>query len=356
VTVTAAVVVVQDLPEWVEASGELQALPGRDVKLGALQPGVLSQMLVAEGDTVTPGQLLARVDPTLVRDGLSQAEAQLSQTRAAAANAVERRKRTEQARQAGVAAQQEVDDARAQEAAAVSAARSAEASVSTARNQVGRGELKAPFAGMVAHVLAAVGEPVDGSGKPLIELADTRELEVHARFAPEAAARLRAGTPALIELSGGGASHPATLIAIAPVVDPATGTVTARVRVPNADGALKVGGVARVRVTVAVHQGALVVPRAALVPLDQETSRQGERELAVEKIGADGLATRVAVKASSGSGERVQVEGELKAGDQVAVDGAYALPDGTRVRILRVVGLAAAADAGHPDAADDGGP
>lgn len=355
VEVSAAVVAVQDLAESVEASGELEALPGKDVKLGALQPGVLAQLLVAEGDQVAKGQLLARVDPTLVRDGLSQAEAQLSQARVAAANAVARRERTERAKQAGVAAQQEVDDARAQEAAAVSAARSAEAMVSTAKNQVGRGELRAPFAGVVAHVLAAVGEPVDGSGKPLVELADTSELEVHARFSPEAAARLRPGTPARIEVQGGGEGVPARLVAIAPVIDPATGTVTARVRVANPQGALRVGGVARVRVTLAIHAGALVVPRAALVPLDQETSRQGARALAVERIGADGLAKRVAVQVVASDGDRVQVQGELAAGDAIAVDGAYALPDGTRVRVVQRVGFGAP-DAGSAPPQADGGP
>jgi HlyD family secretion protein len=285
---------------------------------------------VAEGQAVAQGQLLARVDQTAVRDGVAQAEAALAQARAEETAAATKLERAQRAFQAGVAAGQEVDDARAQAAAAQSGVKTAQAAVSTAGNQVARSELRAPFAGVVAQVFAAQGEPVEGNGKPILEVADPRQLELRARVAPAEAARIHAGAPAEVEAPGG--RRGGTVVAVAPTVDTATGTVAVRVRVENADGALKVGAAGKARVVLAVRAGALVVPRVALVPLDQESSRAGARALAVEWVGPDGAVTRKAVTVGVEAPGAVEILSGLGEGDTVVTEGAYALPDGTRVR------------------------
>jgi RND family efflux transporter MFP subunit len=332
--VLAAHVVRGDIDENAEATGTLEALPGRDVKLGALVPGILAQLDVAEGDQVKKGQILARVDQTAVKDAVSQAEAQLAQAKAQEAANATKLERAQRAFQAGVAAGQEVDDARTQEAASKSAVQAAQAALSTSQNQVARSELRAPFDGTVAHVFAAPGEPVEGSGKPIVEFADTRVLELHARFAPAQATRLKAGDGAQLWIEGTpGSPRTASVVAIAPTVDANTGTVTARVHVENPDGALKAGASGRARVVLAQHRGVLLVPRSALVPLEQEGTASGARKLAVERVAPDGAVTRVPVEVGATDDARSEVSGELNPGDVVVTQGAYALPDGTRVQV-----------------------
>lgn len=333
VRVLAARVHRADVDELAEASGTLEALPGRDVKLGALVPGVLVQLAVSEGDRVQKGQLLARVDPTAVRDAVSQAEAQRAQAKAQLAASGLKLERAERAFKAGVAAGQEVDDARSQDAAARSAVQAAEAALSTARNQLARSELRAPFDGTVAHLFAAAGEPVEGNGKPLVEVADTGVLELHAHFPASEAARLRPGDAAEVSVEGAPqTAHPGQVVAIAPTVDPATGTVVARVRVANPDGALKAGAAGRARIVLAREKGVLVVPAAALVPLEQEGTPAGSRRLAVERVGPDGAVTRVAVEVGARAANEVEIRSGLAEGEVVVVQGAYALPDGARVQ------------------------
>ena len=99
-----------DVSELVEVAGELSAPPGLDVKLGPLVAGRLGAILVAEGDRVREGQVLARLDGTPLRDALLQAEAQLAQAKAQAQNAQTKLARAQLALQAGVAAAQEVED------------------------------------------------------------------------------------------------------------------------------------------------------------------------------------------------------------------------------------------------------
>jgi RND family efflux transporter MFP subunit len=330
VSVEVATVTRGDVAEIAQASGILQALPGRDVKLAPLVAGTLSQLLVGEGDRVTRGQLLARVDPTAVRDAVSQAEVQLAQAQGQAATAAAKLERAQRAFKAGVAAGQEVDDAHAQDAAAKSAVKAAQASLSTARNQVERSEVHAPFDGIVAHVFAAVGEPIDGSGKPVLEVVDTGVLELHAQFSPGEASRLHLGDSAQV-LAEGAPPRSGRVVGIAPTVDAASGAVGVRIRVENADGALKAGGSARAQVTLANHAGVLVVPRSALVPLAQDTSAPGPRSLAVEVVAADGSVHRTAVSVGALGPNRAEIREGLRQGEQVVVQGAYALPDGAQV-------------------------
>src|SRR4051812_12615640 len=126
-----------DVAEILNVSGDLAATPGMDVKLGPLVAGRLGAVLVGEGDKVRQGQILARLDATPLRDALAQAEAQLAQARAQEQNATAKLTRAGKALEAGVAAAQEVEDDRLALAQAQAAVKTAQATVSTARNQLG---------------------------------------------------------------------------------------------------------------------------------------------------------------------------------------------------------------------------
>lgn len=346
VQVSAAQVTRGDVTSSLVVRGFLQALPGRDVKLGTLLSGRLAGLPVAEGDVVAAGALLARIEPTVFRDVRSQAEAGLAQTRAQTLNADLRLTRARLAFDAGVAAAQEVDDAQAQAAAARSAQRAAEATLSTAQNQLGRTELRAPFAGSVAHVFAAVGEPVDGTGKPLIEITDASSLELHASVDQASAARLSVGAAAVVD---GEVGPPVTgaVVAVSPTVDPVSGTVLVRVRFDNAEGRFKVGAVAGATFPLAVAKGVLRVPTQALVPRVQEGAGDG-KALAVEKIDPDGRVVRVGVEAGVIGGTFAEVRSGVILGDTVVTSGGYALPDGTAVSVAGAGDAGAAAGAGSP--------
>jgi RND family efflux transporter MFP subunit len=312
-----------DIARVVDLVGTLEPLPGFDVKLGPIVGGRLAQVLVAEGDRVRAGQVLARLDVTPLRDAVLQAEAQLAQAQAQAANAATKLSRARDALAAGVAAQQEVDDARLQNESAHASVRTAQAALSTARNQLARGELKAPFDGVVAKVSAAAGEPVDPS-RTIVEVARIEVLELRAPVAPSQAAFLRAGQPAILDTeSQPGLRFPGEVTTVGSVVDLATGAALVRIRVDNARGALRANIVGRAHVVVDVHKGALAVPKAAIV---------GGPEGPGLELVEDGKARRVAVKTGYDDGARVEVLAGIKEGQQIIIQGAYAVPDGTPVK------------------------
>ena len=308
-----------------EVAGTLEAPPGLDVKLGPLVAGRLSRVLVAEGDAVGQGQLLAQLDQLPLRDLVSQASAQLAQAKAQEGNAKTRLDRSRRAFDAGVAAKQEVDDGQLAVETAAASVRAAEATVSTARNQLGRSDLRAPFAGVVAHVFAAAGEPVD-AGKPVVEVARTVVLELRAPISPGLAAEVRKGQPAQVSVDGrGGEPIAGVVIAVSPVVDAATGAALVRIRVDNPKLELKGGSLARARIAADEHRGVLVVPRAALL-----SDPEGKAS-AVEVVDG-GKAKKVVVQLGFQDDQKAEVREGLAEGAEVIVQGAYALPDGTAVR------------------------
>ena len=323
VPVRVAQVVRGEIARVVDLAGTLEPPPGFDVKLAPIAAGRLAQVLVTEGDRVHAGQTLARLDATPLSDAVQQAEAQLAQAQAQASNAATRLARARQAFAAGVAAQQEVDDAGLQEQSARAAVRAARAGLSTARNQLARGELKAPFDGVVAKVAAAAGEPVDPS-KMVVEVARIDVLELRAPIAPSQAASLRAGQPATIESEAQpGMRFPGEVIAVASVVDPATGSALVRIRVPNQQGLLRANVVGRARVVADVHSSALLVPKPAIV---------GGPDGPGVEIVDQGKALRVPVKTGYDDGRLVEVLEGVSEGQSVIVQGAYGVPDGTPVQ------------------------
>jgi RND family efflux transporter MFP subunit len=306
-------------------AGVLAPLPGHDVKVGALVPGRVDRVFVAEGDAVKLGQPLAHIEAEPLVQNVSQADAQREHAVAELQNARTKLERAERLFRDGIAAKQEVDDARAAVVAAESGVKSARASGGIAGVQLGRATLRAPIAGVVAAILVPAGQPVDGNGTPVIEVADTRVLDLRA---PVSAARIgdvAVGQRAELVVEGVGKIDGA-VEAIAPLVDPTTNTVIVRVRVPNDAGRLRGGMFARGAILGVAHAG-LALPRAALLPGD------GGSASTVAVVDATGTVSHRALELGSDAGDEVEVRRGLSAGERVIVAGGYALPDGTKVEI-----------------------
>ncbi|HXU73588.1 MAG TPA: efflux RND transporter periplasmic adaptor subunit [Polyangia bacterium] len=308
-------------------AGVLAPLPGRDVKVGALVPGRVDRVFVAEGDAVKVGQPLAHVEAEPLKQNVSQAAAQREHAVADLQNARTKLERAERLYRDGIAAKQEVDDARAAVVAADSGLKSAQATGGIAGVQLERATLRAPIAGVVAAILVPAGQPVDGNGTPVIEVADTAVLDLRAPVSAARVGDVAVGQRAELDVEGVGTVAGA-VEAIAPLVDPTTNTVVVRVRVPNADGRLRGGMFARGAILGAPHPG-LAVPRSALLPGD------GGAATVVAVVDGEGAVAHRSLVLGADAGDAVEVRGGLKAGERVIVAGGYALPDGTKVEIAQ---------------------
>jgi HlyD family secretion protein len=119
---------------------------------------------------------------------------------------------------------------------------------------------------------------------------------------------------------------PAKVSLISPALDPGSTTVEVWLRINNAHGTLKAGTPVRVSIAGKTIQHALKVPVSAVL-----TAQDGSKSVMV--AGADGVAHRKAIETGIQDGSEVQVSSGLSSNDMVITTGAYAMDDGTKVKI-----------------------
>ncbi len=243
--------------------------------------GVITEVLVRDGDAVKAGQPLLRLRDKEYRDRLAQAAASLqiaeAQQRQAAALAKEAA--SELARAQGLAAEDlvskaQLEAAETKAASAQAALDLADARVAQARaglseqeQNLAQTEIRAPVAGRVGGRNAEVGMRVD-SGTRLFTLGQLDHLIVEIVITDTMLAYLEVGQPAEI-LPGERAADPlrARLTRISPFLHPVTHSTEGELEVANAEGRLTPGMFVTVDVFYGESEQATLVPLSALYEL-----------------------------------------------------------------------------------------
>ena len=316
----------RDLVEPLIVRGTVVAMPNQDVKIAALVAGRVDSLSVAEGDWVKEGQTLAEIDPRPFSDQKRQAAASVAQAKAAVENARLNMERTERLFQRGIAAGKEVEDARAQRAAADAGLEQATAALDTADRQLSRAHVTSPISGQVVKRLVNVGEQVDGTAaQPIVEVANLDHVEIAAGIPADHLGRVKVGQRAAVS-SDAYADHQfeGQIIAISPAVDVATNTALARIRLANTGRLLKVGMFAQVHVGLSERKGVLTVPPSAVA--------KGEAETAVYVV-AGNLATRTNVTLGLETSDAVEILDGVKEGQKVLTSAVHGL--GERARLAQ---------------------
>lgn len=308
-------------------SGNLAALPNRDAKVAALVPGRIARVLVVEGDAVREGQPLAELDGTLLSEQEHQAEAAVAQAKANFDNSQLAMQREEGLLNRGISSRKEVEDARTQLAVNTATLNQAQAGLATARAQVSRTIIRAPFAGTVVKRFAASGEQVDGSAAlPVIEVAQIETLELMGAVPASRLSGIKVGTAISFETSAvPDTKFTAHVESILPAVDPATNNGTVRIRVENAKRQLKLGQYLSIELPLKQSGPRLLVPRQAVYP-----DESGEPH--VYKITGD-QAESVAVKVGVQTTDKAEILEGVSESDTVIVSGGYGLPEKSKVRL-----------------------
>ncbi len=308
-------------------SGNLAALPNRDAKVAALVPGRIARVFVTEGDHVNESQPVAELDDTLLREQERQAEAAVAQAKANAENARVAAQREEGLLQRGISARKEVEDARTQLAVNDATLKQAEAGLATARAQLARSVVRAPFAGTVVKRFAGAGEQVDGTAaQPIVEIANIGTLELLGTVPASLLPEIRTGEVFTFETNAvPGAKFTARVVNILPAVDPATNNGTVRIRIENAERRLKLGQYLSVDLPVRQTGPKLVVPRQAIYP-----NESGEPHVyKVTGTHAEAVPVQIGIQTK----DKAEILSGVQPGDTVIVTGGYGLPDKAEVHV-----------------------
>jgi len=313
------------------AGGDTVALTGSvqaqtEINLSFRIDGRMLERAANIGDTLQPGQLVARLDSQNEESSLQAARAQL-----AAARAVLNEARNNFGRFRDLVAENAVSRASFEQSE--SAMKSAESQVESAQSQVTLGEnrlsytrLNSDVAGVVTAQGAEPGEVV-GAGRMIVQVA--REGGRDAAF--DVPARVKDAAPANAVITVSLTSDPkitATGVVreVAPRADPVTGTFRVKVRLNNPPPAMRLGATVTGRMSLA-SAATIEIPPSAVIRSD----RQPAVWVVDPKTGT--VATR-SIEIRSSDPNRVDVASGLNPGDLVVTAGIQALRSGQKVRLL----------------------
>lgn len=149
--------------------------PERRADLRAEVAAVVLAVLKENGEPVKRGDLLVRLDQTSIRDSLSSADASYNAAVQAYEQGQRQYERMVKLRDTGVVSAQQVEDVEIKRNSAQSDREAARSRVVTARQQLERTEVRAPFNGIVSDRKVSAGDTAQ-IGKELLKVIDPSSL------------------------------------------------------------------------------------------------------------------------------------------------------------------------------------
>ena len=254
--------------------------PERKADLRAEVPAIVIAVYKENGDAVKKGDLLVRLDDTAIRDALASAQAAERAAGQALEQAQRQFERMKTLRASGMASAQALDDAEGHRDSAQSDLEGAKARVVSARQQLQRTEVRAPFDGIVSERKASPGDTAQ-LGKELLKVIDPNSMRFEAAIAADHVGEVHAGQMVHFRVNGYGEQEFLGRVRrVNPAADPTTRQVQVLVDFVG-DKQPKLAGLYAEGRLETQTQVSLMIPASAVVREGDRVSafRVGGREL-----------------------------------------------------------------------------
>ncbi len=330
----------------VSASAAGAIAPVTTIEVKSQASGEITEVHVNEGDEVTRGQLLVRVDPRIPENAVRQAEADSVVARAALENAESALQRAEQLYEQQALTQEEVENARLARSTVFAQLISAQRALEDARIAFVQTEVRAPSAGVILSRAVEVGSVIAsasrdvGGGAILLRMASLDTVEVRSLVDESDIGRIKPGMPVSITVD----AFPnrrfegeVLRIGAEAVLEQNVTTFPVLVRIRNQERLLKPGMNADVDVRITEVLDTPAVPNTALrdpsdvasvsemigVPADSLDAQSralelGDRDLVVFTV-SNGIVRLAAVRTGLTDFDYSAVESGLEVGDSVLI-------------------------------------
>lgn len=319
-------IALRNLKSVVTASGKIK--PKRQVNISASTIGKVTRLAVAEGDTVTEGQLLLQIDPApftaqvaALKASIAAAQATLAQSRANQEQSKVELQRLVELKKHNLATDQDIDRARTnlevESARSESASKEIErieANLKSASHQLSQVTFRSPLAGLITAMNIEEGENVvtgtmNNPGTVLMTIADLSEIEAEIDVDETDVVSIRPGQAATVAIDafpekkfrgevvkvGNSAVAPTSGVGTAEQTTNFRVTVALREAVPGIKPALSCSA----DITTAVRGKTLAVPIQALTIRTQPVKTVGPEKKAGSGAGESG-GVRAAAKPAGG--------------------------------------------------------
>jgi HlyD family secretion protein len=277
---------------------------------------------VEPGDHVQKGQLLARLDDSVLIPEVNRLAASLEQAHAQADLSAAEYKRALGVQAAGALSAEDIEKRRATAVTDAASVKVAAAQLAEAQARLARAHIVAPIAGTVLTRHAEVGQIANPGGDSLFRVASGGEVEMRGQIAEQDLAQVKVGQPATVYLTGLARPFQGKVRLLGAIIDPQTRLGDIRIALA-ADPALRPGAFARADVTLAKARRP-VLPKTAVF-----SDGSGSYVFVVD---AQGHATRRAVHVAATSEDGVVIDSGLTGTEQVVRSAGGFLREGEAVK------------------------
>ena len=286
--------------------------------------GEVREILVEEGDDVTSGEVLARLDGDRLRLEMQQAEANLRKLQRDYQRNVDLSER-------GLISAGDFEKIQYEMEAL-------EATFNLATLELGYTEIRAPIDGVISERFIKIGNTIDVNA-PTFQVTSLEPLISYLHVPEREYRRIDAGQLATIHIDAlAGNKFEAIVSRVSPVVDPDTGTFKISIEVSDPSCRLKPGMFGRIDIVYDMHADAMQIPRSAIV------EEAGQTTIYVVQ---DNVAERRAIRTGFAEGGQIEVLEGLDETETFVIVGQTGLKSGSKVSIIN------AADADETTVSND---
>jgi HlyD family secretion protein len=295
--------------------------------------GRIVGVYVEAGDHVKRGQMLAKIDDSVLVQQVNRLEASLEQARAQAALSAAEYKRAQGVEAAGALSAEDIEKRRATAVTDAANVKVVAAQLAEAQARLGRTRISAPVEGTVLTRRAEVGQIANPGGDALFRVASGGEVEMRGQIAEQDLAQVKTGQAATVYLTGIDRPFAGEVRLLGAIIDPATRLGDIRIQL-KPDAALRPGAFARAEVSVAKAQRP-VLPQTAVM-----ADASGSYVLVV---GADNKVARTPVRVSGSTEAGVIIASGLTGKERVVATAGGFLRDGETVQVAAPAAAASGA-------------
>ena len=324
VPVTVQTMTPRNVQVWSSFSGRMRAVDFAEIRPEV--SGRITAVRISDGQTVKAGDVLFVIDPAPYEAAAARAEANLASARTNATFAQTELERAANLVKNQAIAQRLYDERVNADKVAAAAILMAEAELKQAKINLDHAYVKAPISGRISRAEITLGNLVQAGGNAPLLTSIVSDNGIYADFEVDEqtymkSIRVKAASrdeerriPVQVSVQGDEA-HPysGTIESFDNRIDTSSGTIRARARFDNKDGALMPGMFVSVKVASGTAVSALLVQDRAI------GNDQSKRFVYV--VGDDGkVAYREVALGAQVDDQRIVLSG-LNAGDRVIVDG-----------------------------------
>ncbi|MFK7810236.1 MAG: efflux RND transporter periplasmic adaptor subunit [Saprospiraceae bacterium] len=302
----------QDFNRFVDMQGTVES--GEAVMASSETGGRITQLNVEEGQFVSKGKLIARVDMESVNKQIAEMETSLGLL----VDVYERQQRLWDQK---IGSELQLLKAKNDK-------ERVEKSLETARFQLTKANVYAPISGVVDMVFLKSGE-MAGPGSPIVQILDTRTVKVVANLPENYLGVIKKGEQVTVKFPAIGEERKARVSLIGRTINPANRTFEVEVELNNKKGVLKPNLLALMMINDYSKKDAIILP---LVVVQQDVS--GKSFVYVNEKGDEGpMAKKVYLETGESYEGNIIITEGLKGDEEIIVDGARGLSNGDLIKI-----------------------